>query len=411
MSSKALAGGVAAALTLGVSLASAAPAHADEVPALFRASLASDGRQGNGDSYRPAISADGRVVAFNSLASNLVDDDYDSSSDVFVKDLTTGEITMIGSGFQPSISRDGRYVAFWGGSSVFVHDRETSTTTLVSVATDGTKANGAVGHASLSPDGAFVVFSSTATNLVPGATGTNRKIFLRDLRAGTTTELSVRPDGVSGRRDSNFAVISADSRHVAFVSQSKELVPGGQAQHINAVYVRDLQAGVTRRLNSGYVKGFPAISDDGRFVSFADSTSTLVPDDTNRVTDVFRYDLSTDELIRVNVAPDGSQADQESNYVPQPVPISADGRYVMFQSAATNLVADDTNARGDMFLRDVESGTTVRLSGDSSDGPASGGNYAGALSPDGGVAAFYSELSLTAEDTNQRADVYVWRRG
>jgi len=407
--SKRFTGGVAV-LTLGVTLVATGPARADDQAGIERISLAADGRQGNGGSSRPVISGDGRIVAFHSLASNLVPDDYNTSTDIFVKDLTTGELSRIGTGIFPSVSRDGRYIAYFGGAKVSVHDRQEGTTTIVSVATDGTAADGAVNHAAISADGRHVVFSSTATTLVPGATGANRKIFVRDLEAGTTIEVSVRPDGVSGSKDSNAATISADGRYVAFVSQSKELVPEGRVHHVNALYVRDLHTGVTRRVNSGNVKGFPTISDDGRYVSFGDSASSLVPGDTNRVADVFRHDLVTDEVLRVNVAPDGTQADRDSNYVPQPVPMSADGRYVLFESAATNLVPDDTNERRDVFVRDLETGTTSRLSGNVTHG-TSAGNYVGALSSDGGTAVFHSEMPLIAEDTNDRADVYLWRRG
>lgn len=410
MASKNIAGGVAV-LALGSVIVSAAPAWADEPGTLARVSVSSTGAQGNGMSSRPDISADGRFVVFNSLASNLVPDDYDTSNDVFLKDLTTGEISQVGSGIVPSISRDGRRIAYYSGKSVYVFDRETATTTLAGVATDGTAGNGTVNNARISPDGRFVVFSSTATNLAPGATGANRKVFVRDLAAGTTAEVSVRPDGVSGSKDSDSPAISADNRHVVFVSQSKELVPGAGTLNLISVYVRDLQTGVTKRINSNFAKGFPEISDDGRYVSFADGGSGLVPGDTNRVTDVFRADTTTGEVIRVDVSSEGAEANGDTNYVPQTVPISGDGRYVLFESSASNLVEGDTNAHRDIFVRDVEAGTTTRISGNSADGGATAGNYAGAITPDGSVATFYSELSLLPEDTNGRSDIYVWRQG
>jgi Tol biopolymer transport system component len=407
LQSKAFVGGVTA-LAFGIVAVSAGPALADEQPGLDRVSVSSSGAQGNGASRSPVISGDGRIVVFSSLASNLVPDDYDDSSDIFVKDLATGELSQVGSGYGPSVSTDGRYIAFVFGSQVSVHDRELGTTTLASVATDGTPANGTASYVHISADGRYVVFSSTATTLAPGATGTNRKVFVRDLAAGTTTEVSVRPDGVSGSKDSNAPTISADGRYVAFVSQSKELVPGATIMNVNSVYVRDLHTGVTKRVNSAFVKGYPAISLDGRYVAFADSFDTLVPGDTNRVADVFRCDLTTGEMVRVNVGPDGAEANGDTNYVPQPVAMSANGQHVLFESAATNLVEGDTNARRDIFVRDLGAGVTSRLSGNSSDGGATAGNYAGSLTSGGGAAVFYSELSLTAEDTNRRADIYHW---
>jgi Tol biopolymer transport system component len=134
-----------------------------------------------------------------------------------------------------------------------------------------------------------------------------------------------------------------------------------------------------------------------------------VPGDTNRAPDVFRYDLQTGELIRVNVADDGTQADKGTSIVAQGVPSSADGRYVLFESTATNLVADDTNARSDVFVRDTVAGTTTRISGNSTAGSATAGNYTGSISADGSAAVFQSELALEEADTNGRSDAYLWR--
>jgi hypothetical protein len=173
--------------------------------------------------------------------------------------------------------------------------------------------------------------------------------------------------------------------------------------------VRDLQAGTTRRLNSGFVKGWASISADGRYVGYIDSKSDIVPGDTNRVADVFRWDLAGDQVIRVNVADGGAEADKDSGSVPQPAPMSADGRYVLFESAATNLVPGDVNGRRDVFLRDTVAGTTVRISPDGTSANATAGNYAGSISGDGGAAVFMSELSLEAADTNNAPDIYLWR--
>jgi Tol biopolymer transport system component len=402
----------------GLALTAAVPARADE-QVLSRLSVAADGRQGNGASSRPVISGDGRVAAFHTNATNLITADWNGAGGVLVKDLTTGEMTRVAAGLFPTLSHDGRYVAFQSGSStlvpgdtngktdVFVHDREANTIVRASVASDGTQGNGASEEPYLAAGGRFVVFNSAATNLAPGATGVNRKVFVHDLETGTTTEVSVRPDGVPTTKDSSSATVSADGRYVAFLSAVRELVPGSTYQNVMSAYVRDVQTGTTRRVPSGFVKGWATISADGRFVGFMDSRSDLVPGDTNRVSDVFRYDLELGEMIRVNVADDGTQADKDSGYVPQGVPLSADGRFVLFESAATNLVPADTNARRDVFVRDTQAGTTTRISGDSTAG--TGGNYVGSLSADGGAAVFHSELALDEADTNLRGDVYLWK--
>ncbi len=411
--------GVSLAAT-GLALAAAVPARADE-QTLSRLSVAADGRQGNGASSRPVISGDGRIAAFHTNATNLITGDWNGAGGVLVKDLTTGEMTRVAAGLFPTLSHDGRYVAFQSGAStlvpgdtngktdVFVHDRETNTTVRASVASDGTQGDGVSEEPYLAAGGRVVVFNSTATNLAPGATGVNRKVFAHDLQTGTTTEVSVRPDGVATTKDSSSATVSADGRYVAFSSAVRELVPGSTYLNLMSAYVRDLQTGTTRRVPSYFVKGWATISADGRYVSFIDSRSDLVPGDTNRVTDVFRHDLELGETIRVNVAGDGTQADKDSGYVPQGVPMSADGRYVLFESAATNLVPEDTNARRDVFVRDTQAGTTTRISGNSTVGSASGGNYVGSISADGSAAVFRSELALEEADTNVSPDVYLWQ--
>jgi Tol biopolymer transport system component len=236
-------------------------------------------------------------------------------------------------------------------------------------------------------------------------------VFVHDLRTGVTSEVSVAPDGRSGTRDSSYATISADGRYVAFVSQAKELVPGATVYNINSAYVRDLQTGTTRRLNSGFVKGWASISADGRYVGYVDSKSDIVPGDSNRVADVFRWDLTDDTVVRVNVADDGTEADKDSGLVPQGVPMSGDGRYVLFESAATNIVPGDVNGRRDVFVRDTVAGTTTRISPDGAGASATAGNYVGSISGDGNAAVFMSELSLDSADTNNASDIYLWRRG
>jgi Tol biopolymer transport system component len=416
--SRVLIGGLlVAAVVVGAS-----PARADEGAVVVRVSVAADGGQANSSSSYPSISADGRFVAFGSRSVNLIPGDF-TSGGVFVKEIATGAITRVGTGLLPTLSGDGRYVAFLSGSStlvpgdtngrtdVFVHDREDGTTRRVSVASDSTQADGDSADAAIAAGGRYVVFTSSATTLAPGATGANKKVFVHDLQTGATNEVSVAPNGRSGTRDSSYATISADGRYVAFASQAKELVPGATAYNVSSAYVRDLQTGTTRRLNSGFVKGWVSISADGRYVGYIDSKSDIVPGDTNRVADVFRWDLADDRVARVNVAADGTQADKDSGYVPQGVPMSADGRYVLFESAATNLVPGDVNARRDIFVRDTAAGSTTRVSPDGTNANATAGNYYGSISGAGSAAVFLSELSLEAADTNNAADIYLWNRG
>jgi Tol biopolymer transport system component len=281
-----------------------------------RVSVASDGTQGNDVSWQPSISADGRFVAFASRASNLVSGDTNGTWDVFVRDRLTGQTTRVsvasdgkeGNAFSflPLISADGRFVAFTSEASnlvpgdtnhhwdVFVHDRLTGQTTMVSVASDGTPGNGASGGTSISGDGRFVAFSSSASNLAPGDTNGVIDVFVHDRLTGQTTRVSVASDGTQGNASNDGGVLSGD----------------------------------------------------GRFVVFFSASSNLAPGDTNAAMDVFLHDRQTGQTTRVSVASDGAQGNADSSGAA----ISADGRFVVFTSEASNLVPGDTNGTWDIFV-------------------------------------------------------------
>jgi Tol biopolymer transport system component len=219
-----------------------------------RVSVATSGTQGNGSSYSgpSAISADGRFVAFDSEASNLVGGDTNGWGDVFVHDRATGATTRVsvatggaqGNGDSgaawddvAAISADGRFVAFFSEASnlvagdtngvhdVFVHDRDTGVTTRVSVGTGGTEGNGRA-HAipAISADGGHVAFTSEATNLVAGDTNDATDIFVHDRDTGSTTRVSVGTDGTEGNGYSWIPSLSADGTSVAFYSSATNLV-------------------------------------------------------------------------------------------------------------------------------------------------------------------------------------------
>ena len=206
----------------------------------------------------PAISADGRFVAFNSFASNLVPGDTNGATDIFVR------------------------------------DRELGTTRRVGVGLGGVQANEASTAAAVSANGRFVAFDSFASNLVPGDDNFARDVFVYDRRAGTTRRVSVGSAGSNG--ESFFPAISADGRFVAFVSSATDLVPG-DTNNEDDIFVRDLELGATRRVSVGPggtqgngPSSGPALSADGRFVAFEIAANTLVPGDTNGATDIFVRD-------------------------------------------------------------------------------------------------------------------------
>jgi len=231
-----------------------------------RVSVDSGGLQGNSWSSTPSISSDGRFVAFRSVASNLVSGDTNSTWDIFV------------------------------------HDRQTSQTTRVSVDSGGLQGNGRSQSTSISSDGRFVAFHSRASNLVPGDTNGTYDIFVHNRQTGQTTRVSVDSGGLQGNSLSEMS----------------------------------------------------SISSDGRFVAFESYASNLVPGDTNGEADIFVHDRQTGQTTRVSVDSGGLQGNNHSD---GPMSISSDGRFVAFQSEATNLVPGDTNGRTDIFVHDRQPNT------------------------------------------------------
>ncbi len=257
-------------------------------------------------------------------------------------------------------------------SDIFLHDRASGVTKRVSVGTHG-QANGASGSATISASGRYVAFESAASNLV--ARDTNRKVdvFVRDLATGKTSRVSVSSRGVqAGCKvwcESTQPSLSTDGRYVAFESSATNLVRG-DTNKLADVFVRDRRTGRTERVsvtskgkqagadhtNNG--SNAPSISGDGRYVAFHSADSNLVPGDTNRTFDVFVHDRKTGRTTRISVSSAGPQANGENVGAPS---FSADGRYVAFNSLATNLVPGDTKDNDilDVFVRDLRAGTTT----------------------------------------------------
>ena len=225
-----------------------------------------------------------------------------------------------------------------------------NTTTRVSVATGGAQATGGSSIASrfpeLSANGRYVVFQSFATNLVPGDTNNTEDVFFHDRQTGVTELVSVGPAGVLGNGNSVFPRVSADGRFVSFYSIATNLVTG-DTNGATDVFVRDRQAGTTTRVSvgTGNVQGNAGsgvadLSADGRWVVFYSVATNLVSGDTNTQSDIFLHDRNTGTTTRVSVSSAGAQAAGGVSFNPV---ISADGRLVAFESAATQLVAGDTN--------------------------------------------------------------------
>ncbi|OZV81054.1 hypothetical protein CA850_13005 [Micromonospora echinospora] len=423
-------------VTAVVVVAAAPPATANGATTT-RVSVSTTGDQSNDRSDDPAISADGRYVTFDSDATNLVPDDTNGVSDIFVRDRITGTTTRVSvsttgdqaNGFSraSAISADGRYVAYHSLATnlvpddtndeidVFVRDRATGTTTRVSVSTNGYQANHYSELPAISADGRYITYHSLATNLVPRDTNSAYDVFVRDQIAGTTRRVSVSTAGDQGDRDSFEPAISADGRYVSYTSRASNLVPDDANGDLTDVLVWDRTTGSTRRISvstggdQGNDDSFTsALSADGRYVSYASDASNLAPGDTNNATDVFVWNRITGTTRRVSVSTTGNQGDGFSR---SPA-ISADGRYVTYQSLATNLVPDDTNDVTDIFVRDRITGTTRRVSVSTTGDQANHHSELPAISADGRYITYHSlATNLVPDDTNDVTDIFVRHRG
>lgn len=395
--------------------------------------------EANGRSSTPAVSGDGRFVAFGSAASNLVSGDTNGVEDIFVRDRGTGATLRVslsssaaqgnGNSYNPAISDDGNFVAFESDASnlvsgdtngtrdIFRRDRSSGTTVLVSLSSGGAIGNGLSSNAAISADGRYVAFSSSASNLVSGDANGAGDIFVRDMVAGTTSRVSLSSSGVEGNGASSTPAISDDGRYVAFTSWASNLVAGDTNGGYD-VFVRDRTTGATTResVGAGGVQGngwasfYPSISADGRYLAFGSQATNLVAGDTNGATDVFVRDRTAATTTRVSTSTSGAQATGGSSYAPTTNSwISNDGRYVVFQSDATNLVSDDTNGKRDVFEKDRTGGATRRVSDDDFQGQGNAASTSGAISGDGSTSAFMSDATnlLAFIDANQVTDILI----
>ncbi|MFN0241714.1 MAG: TolB family protein [Planctomycetota bacterium] len=315
-------------------------------------------------------------MAFTTAATNLVPNDTNGTLDVMVRDLVAG------------------------------------TTSRASVSTGGVEGNGSSKLATISADGRYVAFESDATNLVPGDTNLATDIFLRDLQAQTTSRVSLRPNGNQCNGFSFGCSISADGRYLAFYSSATNVVQGDTNNRTD-VFVRDLLLGTNVRVSEsstglqgeGGDSVCPMISADGRFVVFSSDATNLVPNDTNGEFDLFVQDLQTGALERVSVGSNGVESNHDTWIIST---ISADGRYVAFTSTATNL-AEDVNGVDDVFVHDRETGETRCVSVDSAGIQSNAQSKQGSISGNGRYVAFFSNGdNLVPNDTNAVYDIFLY---
>jgi Tol biopolymer transport system component len=427
-----------------VAIALAAGSDARAQLPTTRANVDSAGAQSAAVSISPAISADGRFVAFESVASDLVAGDTNGDIDIFVHDRVTGatvRVSVDSSGHEangnsrfPTLSSDGRFVAFEsyatnlvandtnGYTDVFVHDRDpdgngvfdegNGVTTRASQRSGGAGGNDVSYAPSLSADGQVVAFVSFATNLVNGDTNLRADIFVHDFTAGTTTRVSVDSAGAESDGDNFAPSLSRDGRWVAFLSGATNLV-AGDTNGCDDVFVHDLSTGATVRgsvstagIQANRASSYSSICGDGSRVVFQSQAGNLSKIDLkNGSSDVFLRDVAAGTTELVSVDSTGAAGNDASFY---PL-ISEDGTTVVFASEATNLSANDADGEYDVFVRDLTAGTTAIVS--QTAWLASAEAIGAALSGDGRFVVFTSDVpDFVADDTNADYDVFVYDR-
>jgi Tol biopolymer transport system component len=399
----------------------------------------------DGWSVSPSISDSGRYVAFASISRNLAQGDISIDTneafyDIFVTDNVDESVSLIsidgegaqseGDSIAPVISGDGQFVAYTSiadtlvagdtnqRTDVFVYDRDSLKPSRASVRTNGTQANGDSGSPSISDDGRYVVFSSYATNLVGSDSNATSDIFLRDTVSGTTSRISVSSSGTQSNGPSTFPSISDNGNWIAYSSTATNLLgAGGDTNGAADVFLYNRSNGNTTRVSvknngaeaTGGGSYEPDVSATGRYIAFASLATNLVSNDVNGAKDVFVRDRTGETTMKVSKAPNGSGYTAGNGDSASPS-ITEDGRYIAFESVATNLWANDTNASADIFEFDTQDTPFRRLSMNSDDLPATGGaSVDPSMSADGLFAAFASSASnLSVDDENGLAsDVFT----
>jgi Tol biopolymer transport system component len=396
------------------------------------ASVANNGHLGDSSSHSSIISADGRVVAFMSNAENLTPHDGNGLPDVFVRDLIAQTLVCVSltpegftgdsGSYSPSLSTDGRFVAFEsdsanlvpgdnnGFSDIFVRDLVTGSIERASLNTLGREADLPCSEPSISGDGRFVVFESYSTSLAPVSNPGVREVFVRDRVAGQTFIASVNPSGQSSNGSSGDASISLDGSRVAFHSWANNLTVDDFNNTLD-VFVFDLasrEVVLASRTHEGLGGDGPSLrpslSRDGRLVAFHSDAHNMIPGDVNNYSDCFVRDLENGTTERVSISSLAAAGNEDSDRAV----ITANGRLVAFHSHASNLVHADSNFQQDIFVHDRISGETIRVS-TSPEGVE--GNF---LSSEPWIAGLTGAVvfeswaeNFIPDDQNQVADVFV----
>jgi len=413
-----------------------APTFTSPAFAIARVSTDSSGAQANSASIQAVFSPDGSKILFASSATNLVAGDTNGQNDVFIKDLATGAVTRIstdsngaeaigGASTAAVFSPDGSKVTFSstatnlvagdtnGQSDIFVKVLATGAVTRISTDSSGAQATGGASSVSVfSPDGSKIMFSSSASNLVAGDTNGSSDVFIKDLATGAVTRVSTDSSGAQAAGFSQSGLFSPDGSKIVFTSSAGNLVAGDSNVQTD-IFVKDLATGAVTRVSTDSsgaqataFSSTPVFSPDGTKIAFVGNATNLVAGDTNGAADIFVKDLVTGATTRVSTDSSGAQATGIASNGPA---FSPDGSKILFASGATNLVAGDTNNQFDVFMKDLVSGATSRwsIAGNGAEG-AGGGSQTPIFSPDGSMIMFTSSANnLVAGDTNGQSDIFV----
>lgn len=399
-------------------------------------SVKSNGKQANDGSQDGYASANGRFVAFASDAPNLVKNDTNDSTDIFVHDRQTGKTTRVsvksngkqanGPSRDPSISNNGRYVAFESSASnlvkndfdsvddIFVHDRVTGKTKRVNIRTQKGTVLGTLADSSdpeISGNGRYVVFASMTTFLVNGDDNDSSDVFIHDRKRNKTKLISKHTNGSIGGNTSKHPAISDDGRFVAFESFAVNLVPG-DSNGDEDVFLRDRKKGTTTRVSvtSAGLQGEgesddPDISGNGRFIGF-ETHALLTAGDVSSTRDVVIHDRLKKKTKLVSKSSSGERGDLPSG----DIFLSFNGRWASFESAATNLISADGNGVTDVFVHDRTTKKTIRVNRRKGGGEPTVEADEARLSGDGRFVVFDSgDPKLVSNDSNGHVDVF--RRG
>jgi Tol biopolymer transport system component len=334
---------------------------AQALTSTVRVTVHTDGTEANdsaGSNF--AVSNGGAFVAFESSASNLVAGDTNNARDIFLRDVAAGRTTRI------SVGPQGEQSSSWAYEP------------------------------SISSDGRYVVFHSDKNNLVSGDTNFKTDVFLYDSTTATLSRVSVSATGVQANGNSYSARISPNGRYVAFASTATNLVSGDTTSAYTDIFIKDLQTGAVKRVGGNGESVLPAVTSNGSVV-FRSSATNLGDADTNGVMDVYYFDAATSEASRVNVTSWGGQTTPTASTQTDVPRVSDDGRYVVFSSSAPDLVSGDTNGYADIFVRDRVARTTKRVNTSSTGEQATGGSSRTPfISADGTHVVFHSYASNLA---------------